>query len=362
MLGAIGVLGALAVVGTGGGSATATRRRRSRRGQGEGRVRSQGQGASSTRPATVAAATSCRSRTTRTRGDRPAHVLARRARRTCRRATSRSRPARASSRASAARSSSGTRSTCRPVEVGENPVEVGKQGWDRKGSLKRKGDSFVAEQKGEKFQRKVTAEPARSSTSSAPCTLRCRARSKSSRASSAPRTHRATAGPAPLTPRPARRCGGGRAGTRVAGAPAPRRLKLSRRLKPRRRFKRELHDPGGAHRRADRDRDAPGEGRRAARREDEDVDLRRHVPRPDDPPPGRRADRGHLRPQAAGEGRRADGPPARWPQPLRRGRPARRADEEPAAGAVLPHLGPARPRRLRQRPADRARRQAHLRL
>jgi hypothetical protein len=44
-------------------------------------------------------------------------------------------------------------------QIGENPVEVGKQGWDRKGSLKRKGDSVVLERKGEKFQREVTAEP-----------------------------------------------------------------------------------------------------------------------------------------------------------------------------------------------------------
>jgi hypothetical protein len=44
-------------------------------------------------------------------------------------------------------------------QIGENPVEVGKQGWDRKGSLKRKGDSIVIERKGEKFQREVTAEP-----------------------------------------------------------------------------------------------------------------------------------------------------------------------------------------------------------
>ncbi len=42
-------------------------------------------------------------------------------------------------------------------QIGENPVEVGKQGWDRKGSLKRKGDSVVLERKGEKFQREVTA-------------------------------------------------------------------------------------------------------------------------------------------------------------------------------------------------------------
>jgi hypothetical protein len=44
-------------------------------------------------------------------------------------------------------------------QVGENPVDVGKQGWDRKGSLKRKGDSWFTAVKGEKFQREVTAEP-----------------------------------------------------------------------------------------------------------------------------------------------------------------------------------------------------------
>jgi hypothetical protein len=44
-------------------------------------------------------------------------------------------------------------------QVGENPVEVGKQGWDRKGSLKRKGDSWFTATKGEKFQREVTADP-----------------------------------------------------------------------------------------------------------------------------------------------------------------------------------------------------------
>jgi hypothetical protein len=42
-------------------------------------------------------------------------------------------------------------------EVGENPVEVGKEGWDRKGSLKRKGDSWYTETKGEAFTREVTA-------------------------------------------------------------------------------------------------------------------------------------------------------------------------------------------------------------
>ena len=49
-------------------------------------------------------------------------------------------------------------------EVGENPVEVGKQGWDRKGSLKRKGDSWVSERKNQSFKRKVTADPGKSLT------------------------------------------------------------------------------------------------------------------------------------------------------------------------------------------------------
>jgi len=46
-----------------------------------------------------------------------------------------------------------------PPDIGENPVEVGKNGWDRKGSSKRKGDSFLfLGGKGEKYQREVTAE------------------------------------------------------------------------------------------------------------------------------------------------------------------------------------------------------------
>jgi len=48
----------------------------------------------------------------------------------------------------------------RPPTIGRNPVEVGKEGWDRKGSTKRKGDSFLfLGAKGEKYQREVTAEP-----------------------------------------------------------------------------------------------------------------------------------------------------------------------------------------------------------
>jgi plastocyanin len=42
-------------------------------------------------------------------------------------------------------------------EIGENPVEVGKDGWDRKGDRKKKGDSWVSERKGQSFKREVTA-------------------------------------------------------------------------------------------------------------------------------------------------------------------------------------------------------------
>jgi hypothetical protein len=43
-------------------------------------------------------------------------------------------------------------------EVGENPVEVGKNGWDQKGSLKRKGDSVVLDRgRGQSYKAPVTA-------------------------------------------------------------------------------------------------------------------------------------------------------------------------------------------------------------
>jgi hypothetical protein len=43
-------------------------------------------------------------------------------------------------------------------EVGENPVDVGKNGWDEKGSLKRKGDSIVLDRgRGQSFKRPVSA-------------------------------------------------------------------------------------------------------------------------------------------------------------------------------------------------------------
>lgn len=42
-------------------------------------------------------------------------------------------------------------------EIGENPVEVGKDGWDLQGSLKHKGDSWVSEKQNQTFAREVTA-------------------------------------------------------------------------------------------------------------------------------------------------------------------------------------------------------------
>ena len=71
-------------------------------------------------------------------------------------------------------------------EIGENPVEVGKQGWDKEGSLKRKGDSWVSEARASVHARGHRAARARSSTSSAPSTRRCRARSRSPRARHGP--------------------------------------------------------------------------------------------------------------------------------------------------------------------------------
>jgi plastocyanin len=44
-------------------------------------------------------------------------------------------------------------------EVGVNPVEAGGKGWDKEGSLKVKGDSWVAEKEGATFKQEVTAEP-----------------------------------------------------------------------------------------------------------------------------------------------------------------------------------------------------------
>jgi hypothetical protein len=44
-------------------------------------------------------------------------------------------------------------------DIGVNPVEAGGKGWDKEGSLKVKGDSWVAETEGATFKQKVTAEP-----------------------------------------------------------------------------------------------------------------------------------------------------------------------------------------------------------
>ena len=42
-------------------------------------------------------------------------------------------------------------------EIGRNPVEAGKEGWNRKGSLKRVGDSWFTITKNEAHKREVTA-------------------------------------------------------------------------------------------------------------------------------------------------------------------------------------------------------------
>jgi hypothetical protein len=42
-------------------------------------------------------------------------------------------------------------------EVGRNPAEAGKKGWDEQGNLKHRGDSWVSEREGQGFKQKVTA-------------------------------------------------------------------------------------------------------------------------------------------------------------------------------------------------------------
>jgi hypothetical protein len=44
-------------------------------------------------------------------------------------------------------------------QVGVNPVEVGRKGWDRKGNLKRKGDSWFTARENQRFSQKVSADP-----------------------------------------------------------------------------------------------------------------------------------------------------------------------------------------------------------
>ncbi len=44
-------------------------------------------------------------------------------------------------------------------EIGVNPVEAGGKGWDKEGSEKVKGDSWVAEKEGATFKQEVTAKP-----------------------------------------------------------------------------------------------------------------------------------------------------------------------------------------------------------
>ena len=43
-------------------------------------------------------------------------------------------------------------------DIGRNPVEAGKKGWDEQGNLKHRGDSWASEAEGSSFKQKVTAE------------------------------------------------------------------------------------------------------------------------------------------------------------------------------------------------------------
>ena len=121
-------------------------------------------------------------------------------------------------------------------------------------------------------------------------------------------------------------------------------------------------DPAAADRGADRAADPPRRAADPARPQDPALDLRRQLPRADDPPARRGADRGHLPPRAARQGGRTERPPARRPQPHPVRRPARRPDRRPAVLRLLQHRPRPLAARLRQRPADPAGGEQTLRL
>jgi hypothetical protein len=43
-------------------------------------------------------------------------------------------------------------------QIGRNPAEAGKNGWDEQGNLKHRGDSWVSEREGQVFKEKVKAD------------------------------------------------------------------------------------------------------------------------------------------------------------------------------------------------------------
>lgn len=43
--------------------------------------------------------------------------------------------------------------------IGRDLVEVGRKGWDRKGNLRRKGDSWFTDKENQRFAQKVSADP-----------------------------------------------------------------------------------------------------------------------------------------------------------------------------------------------------------
>ncbi len=213
--------------------------------------------------------------------------------------------------------------------------------------------------------------PARPSTTSASSTRSCRARSRSSR------PPLSSEDPVDRTPGEPELAGGARLSRRVllSGAAggavalgAPRCCAGRVRSSPPRpggeaeAVPRRAADPAGARRRRPAPADGGGGDPDPAGAPDEDVDLRRRLPRADDPPALGAADERDVRAPPRQEGGRADRPPARRAQPARARRPARRADEEPADVPVLRPRSAPRAGGVRQRPADLAGRGAPLHL
>ena len=211
-------------------------------------------------------------------------------------------------------------------EVKSKPkVEVGKKGWDKVVRQDSEGRWPRRKPRSAHNTRKVSAERmARRSTTSAWFTPSCRGRSRSSSGSGLPARRRELAPDAPAAACGRRRRRGRRSHfpRRCAASGPARRRQQRRRLDS----PRVPADPARDRRPRFRLPARGGGDRRSCRGADADVDLRRDFPGPDDPPARGRADPGHLRHQLPREGGRAHRAPARRAQPLRRRRPARRAD------------------------------------
>ena len=287
---------------------------------------------------------------------------------TSRQSKERSRTAPASSRGSAARSSSGTRSTCRPARSARTRSRSASRAGTARATCKRKGDSWVSERKGQSFKRKVTATP-RARRSTYFCAVHPEMQGEI-------KVDGVATGPVP------ERTGeqGARFGRRAllaAGVAGALALALPVRLRPggldrpgaaraeaggRGGFRRALRIPPVLTGARSRSRCARRRSRCCPARKTKMWTYGGSFPGPTIRRPAGEQTQVTFVHRPAAQGRRADRPPARRPQPIQRGRPARRADGEPAARALLRHLARPARRRVRQRPADRARRPAHLHL